>query len=148
MSANANTGRQYTTPDLIRIALAQWEYLGVDEDASDEEERAAAANMADVLRIALKELTPTPALEWTPFPGHWPGQGKEDIFYGFAEYMGLHLEIFEFEPGSFNWSFYDDASYDPDLAVAINDRTFRDFDLAVDDLIDYCDGYIAEQQGV
>lgn len=142
MSTNANTGRRYTTPDLIRSALSHWEDVSTREFSSDEEERSAAVDMADVLRLALEELAPTPALEWTPFPGHWPGQDRGHTFYGFAEYRGLHLEIFEFPAGHFSWSFYDDESYDPDLAVARDDDgPFDTFDAAVADLIDYCDGY-------
>lgn len=89
-------------------------------------------------------------LDWTPLPGHYPGQRHEDRFYGNAMYRGMYVEIFErytFEGEStFDWSFYDDDSGDPELAVATNDEHMESVSAAEDDVTDYIDSYIYEKE--
>lgn len=74
----------------------------------------------------------------------WDRQAER--FYGYSTYKKMHVEIFEKEPGVFDWSFYDDKSDDPDLAVARNDDDFSTAEDAEADMLDYIDGYVAEER--
>lgn len=86
-------------------------------------------------------------LLWTPYPGHWPGQRDSDRFYGSAEYRECLVEIHEATPGRFSWSFYDEHSPDPELAVARSDDPFGTFDEAEADVMDYIDGTYPRDTG-
>lgn len=66
-----------------------------------------------------------------------------------AEYRGMHCELFRNNrlgtaPMAWDWSFYDDASPEPDLAVARSDEGFRTREKAEADLIAYVDGHCEE----
>ena len=56
-------------------------------------------------------------LHWWPYPGHHEGQARAHIFYASSTYRGMTVELYERED-RWDWSFYDDKSDDPDLAVA------------------------------
>lgn len=59
-----------------------------------------------------------------------------------GEYRGMHCELF-FNNNAWGWSFYDDDSPEPDLAVARGDKPTKEE--AETDLIDYINGYKGEE---
>jgi hypothetical protein len=67
-----------------------------------------------------------------------------------AQHRGMHCELFYnnrlgHAPMGWDWSFYDDDTYDPDLAVARNDDGFLTIEDAEADLIDYIRFHIEEK---
>jgi hypothetical protein len=82
----------------------------------------------------------TPTLDWTPFPGHYPGQERAGVFYASAEYRGVTVSLYERGPAAWFWSFYDDKSSDPDTAVA--DGTAPTRDAAIREVTGYVDGHV------
>lgn len=83
----------------------------------------------------------------------WEGQwslGVQSDTYLEGEYRGLQCELFYNDRlGSaamaWDWSFYDDRSPEPELAVARSDKGFTTRDEATADLMGYIDGYIPER---
>lgn len=72
-------------------------------------------------------------LQWTPFPGHYPGQDKEDWFYAYAEYKGMHVEVREYEPDRYSYKWWDPAREDEmDLPIDMDDNYFSVEDAAHD----------------
>ncbi len=86
------------------------------------------------------------SIEWEP---HYRlGQPNENYLHG--EYRGMHCELFfnnrlGHGPEGWDWSFYDDASGDPELAVARSETPFPTKEAAEVALRDYIDGYIPEE---
>lgn len=84
------------------------------------------------------------ALDWQNVVGSPSGN------YLQADYKGMHCELFfnnrlGTAPMAWDWSFYDDNSDDPELAVARSDEGFPTQEAAEADLIDYIDGSSQEQ---
>lgn len=81
-------------------------------------------------------------IEWEPVPGHYPGQINQHVTYVWAEYRGLHVELYHRDKTMWDWSFYDENSWDPDLAVARGSSHYRE--IAELELTGYIDGYIID----
>lgn len=94
-------------------------------------------------------------LEWAGVPEHpvidWTDiSSKRDGHYLSGEYEGIYCELFLNDrlghaTMAWDWSFYDDKSYDPELAVARSEDGFLSLRAATMNLTDYIDGYIWER---
>jgi hypothetical protein len=77
-------------------------------------------------------------IEWTPFPGHWPGQEKEGIFYASTAYRQHHAEVFEAGPEQWVWSVYGPTADIYDLALVRDTELTQD--AAMRAAFDYIEG--------
>ena len=94
-------------------------------------------------------MTVHTSLEWTPFPGH-----HETRHYMHTMYRGCFCEVVKDRiEDQWEWIFYDDASFDPELAVArsrhplgdTDEPAFASVEEATVDMLDYIDFYIYER---
>lgn len=79
-------------------------------------------------------------IEWVPVTGT-----KSKPVYLQATYRGMHCELLHSRRNVWQWSFYDDASPDPDLAVARGSHAL--FEQATREMLDYIDGYLPDPYG-
>lgn len=84
------------------------------------------------------------ALGWEPLPGHHPGQPRAHVVYVQADYLGMHCELYNPEgTDEWRWSFYDDDTPDPDMAVARGIEPTRE--AAEKELTDYIEGHLGDK---
>ena len=86
--------------------------------------------------------TSTITIDWFDISAH------KDGTYLQGEYRGMHVELFHNDrlghaPMAWDWSFYDDASPDPDWAVSRSDEGLPTIEDAERELRDYIDGYVS-----